>query len=117
MFDLSNLKGGAIAAELVSSSVTLPTRPIDSVAPGLASSFFTARVMGEVDGRVAEVDRVPQRNRLAGAVVDELLELRRQRQTGDVDLADQALVGHHLGGGDNADGGRCDDRLEVRIGF
>ena len=42
MFDLSKVKGGAIAAELVSSSVTSPTRPIDSLAPGLTSSFFTA---------------------------------------------------------------------------
>ena len=65
-------------------------------------------------GRVAQVDRVPQRHGLRSAVVDELLELGRQGQAGDVDLADQVLVGHDLGGGHDADGGRGNDGLEVR---
>ena len=84
---------------------------------GLGLGLLGRELVGDLDGRVAEVDRVPERDGLRSAVVDELLELGRQRKAGDVDLADQALVGDDLRGGDDADGGRRDDRLEVRIGW
>src|SRR5690606_31502796 len=73
-------------------------------------------VVGEHDGRVAQIDRVPQRHALGRAVVDELLELAGQRQAGDVDLADQVLVGHYLRGGHDAHRGGRDDGVEVGIG-
>src|SRR3954468_22763853 len=75
------------------------------------------QVVGDLGRRVAEVDRVPDGERLGGAGIDRRLHLRRQTQTGDVDLADKVLVGHGLGGGDDADGGRRDDTLEVGVGF
>src|SRR5688500_8007198 len=42
---------------------------------------------GGVGGEVAELARVPQRERLHGAVLDELAHLVRRAQTGQLDLA------------------------------
>src|SRR6185295_15956674 len=68
-----------------------------------------------VGGQVAEVGRVPQRERLHRAVLDELLHLVRGAQTGQLDLALVRRAGQVPGGRGHPDRGRRDDALEVGV--
>ena len=71
--------------------------------------------MRSVGDRVAEVDRVPDGERLDGAALHVASHFGRQTETGDVHLANQVRVLHGLGGSRDTDSGRGNDRLQVRV--
>src|ERR671925_2416158 len=70
---------------------------------------------GRVAGEVADVLRVPQLERLHAPALDELAHLVRRPEAGDLDLALVARPTDVAGGGGDADRGRRDDRLQVRV--
>src|SRR5690606_11335823 len=81
----------------------------------LAGDLAGGQCAGRVPGEVAEVLRVPQRELLDRAVLDELAHLVRRAEAGQRDLALVLRAGDVARGGGDADRGRRDDALEVRV--
>ena len=111
-------RAAAIAAELVSSSVTSPTRPIDSFAPGLASILLHGDVVRSGRRRSSR-GRSGSRSRRPATTPLSMNFLNSEGSARPVTLTlpiSPASV-DDLRGRNDADGGRRDDRLEVRVGL
>src|ERR1051325_2689136 len=97
---------------------------VDLQRPHAAHGYLGVRLAGRlidqqrvcsIDGRVAEIDRIPDRERVDRARVNVAGHLGRQAEAGDEHLAHQALIGDRLGRCGDPDGRGRDDGLQRRV--